>query len=361
MQKSAEAAPLPAVEFVHTDNLPAFFREARLSLVASTYQAGRIMTFAAGAGKLNMTMRLFERPMGLAVSGGRMAVCCRNQIWLLKAQAELRDLSGNKVANDATFIPRQSFVTGDIHAHELAWFKDQLIIVNTSFSCLASISTRYSFEVLWKPPFITDIAPEDRCHLNGLALGPTGPKFVTALSVTNTKDGWREKKVSGGCIIDIASGEIICRGLSMPHSPRWYREKLWVLDSGTGSLQLIEPASGRRTTVIKLPGFLRGLSFYGDYAFVGLSKMRESNIFGGLPIGEQPEKLECAIYIVDLRTGQSAGSINFTKGIEELFSVEPLPGMISPEIIGFEEDTINGIYILNDQAAGSTHGDKQIR
>lgn len=349
MPDPTESEKTPAVQFMHTDNLPALFRELKLSLIVSTYQAGRIMAIAAGEKKLSMTMRLFPRPMGLVANEKRMAVCCRNQIWIFAAQKDLRDLDGKKVANDVTFVPRQSFVTGDMHAHELAWHKDELIIVNTAFSCLAKTTPGYSFEPTWKPPFITEFAPEDRCHLNGIAVGPEGPKFVTALGETNTKGGWRDNKVSGGCIMAVPSGEVVCRGLAMPHSPRLYRGKLWVLDSGTGALQIVEPDSGKRVTVATLPGFLRGLSFFGDYAFVGLSKMRETNIFGGLPIGEYPERLECAIYVVDLRSGKTAGFIRFTKGIEELFSVEVLPGVVNPEIVGFEEDTINGIFLLPEK------------
>ena len=68
----------------------------------------------------------------------------------------------------------------------------------------------------WRPPFITALAAEDRCHLNGLAIVDGRPGFVTALGTTDTRDGWRANKPHGGCILDVATGEIITRGLSPP-------------------------------------------------------------------------------------------------------------------------------------------------
>jgi uncharacterized protein (TIGR03032 family) len=54
------------------------------------------------------------------------------------------------------------------------------------------------------------------------------------------RGGWRENKPHGGILMDVASGEIISRGLSMPHSPRWHDRRLWPLESGTGRLPLMD-------------------------------------------------------------------------------------------------------------------------
>jgi uncharacterized protein (TIGR03032 family) len=213
-------------------------------------------------------------------------------------------------------------------------------LVNTRFSCLARLSRDYSFTPVWRPKFVSDLVPEDRCHLNGVVVLEGQPKYVTALGTTDTAGGWREKKATGGVLIDVQTEEVVCRGLSMPHSPRWYDNRLWVLNSGTGELMLVDAASGKTTAVCGLPGYLRGLCFVGTFALVGLSKIREKHIFGGLPIQQRYEKLLCGVAVVDLRSGRLAGMFEFTSGCEELYEVQFLPGVRRPMILNLEKAAV---------------------
>src|SRR5947207_9982868 len=147
----------------------------------------------------------------------------------------------------------------------------------TRFSCLCTLDPDYSFVPRWQPPFISALAAEDRCHLNGLAMVDGRPRYVTALGESDTARGWRANKPRGGCLIDVDSGAVLSRGLSMPHSPRWHDGRLWVLESGTGQLLLIDGATGRRQRIAEVPGFGRGLAMAGPYAFIGLSKIRKTS------------------------------------------------------------------------------------
>jgi uncharacterized protein (TIGR03032 family) len=339
----------PAVGYVHTSELPSFFNSLGISLIVSTYQAQRLMTLSSATGeKMFMLMRVFERPTGLAFKHDEMAAVTRRQIWFFRDPGVIRDLEGNPLPYDCCLVPRCSHVTGDISGHECAYQEDELIVVNTRFSCLCKLSREWSFVPFWHPPFISEVTPEDRCHLNGLVMGRSGPRFVSALAETNTKEGWREHKADGGLVIEVESGEIVTRGIAMVHSPRWYDGRLWVLESGTGELQVVDLDTGKRSVVARFPGYLRGLAFYDRYAFVGLCKIRgDRETFGGLPIERMYPELKCAIYVVDLHTGADVGFIEFTKGIEELFDIHVLAGVRTPHIIGFEEDTINGIFVVN--------------
>jgi uncharacterized protein (TIGR03032 family) len=190
------------------------------------------------------------------------------------------------------------------------------------------------------------LAAEDRCHLNGLAIKDGQPRYVTALGDTDTAGSWRANKPQGGCLMVVASGEMICRGLSMPHSPRWHDGRLWVLESGTGRLLLVDAANGHRQSVAELPGFARGLAMCGPNAFIGLSKIRSTSAMEGVPLARRREELKCGIAVVDLRSGQVIAFLEFQIAVEEIFDVQLLPGLRFPEVLGFQKDAIQHTFVV---------------
>jgi uncharacterized protein (TIGR03032 family) len=322
-----------------------------LTLLVSTYQAGKLMAVRGAQGKISTLLRTFDRPMGLAVRDNReLALGTRYQVWFFRNAPDIAVQLEPRGKHDACFMPRRCYVTGDIRGHDVGWAGNELWVVNTHFSCLCTLHDDYNFVPRWRPPFVTALAADDRCHLNGLVVMDGRPKYATALGETNTPEGWRPNKAQGGIVIDVPSGAIVSRGLSMPHSPRLYADRLWVLDSGTGALQLVDPASGRRETVVELPGFTRGLAFFGPYAFVGLSQIRETSQFGGLPIAARRPELRCGIWVVDLRSGRIAEFMQFEAGVEEIFAVEVLPSIRFPEVLGFQQDTIQGAFLIPPDA-----------
>ncbi len=218
--------------------------------------------------------------------------------------------------------------------HEIAWGNEQLILTNTRFSCLCKLHSDYSFVPQWRPPFISALAPDDRCHLNGLALVNGIPKYVTVLGQTNTGGGWRQDKVSGGCLLDLPNGEVVAAGLAMPHSPRVVQERVWVLNSGLGELSLVDVTSGKVEPVVGLSGYPRGLAIAGRIAFVGLSKARETETFGNLPISDRFDALKCGVAVVDLQGGRQVGFLEFKSGVDEIFDVQLLQGYSHPLLLG---------------------------
>ena len=226
----------------------------------------------------------------------------------------------------------------------------QVVFVNTLFSCLATISEQHSFVPLWQPPFISRIAAEDRCHLNGLGMRDGQPRYVTAVSQSDVADGWRDKRRDGGCLIDLSSNEVIVTGLSMPHSPRWDRGKLWLLNSGTGEFGYVQPERGVFQPVTFCPGYLRGLTFNGDFAVVGLSKPRHNKTFSGLPLDEQLQAKDasprCGLLIIDRRSGDIVHWLWIEGVVEELYDVAVLPGVRRPMAIGFKTDEIRRVVTM---------------
>jgi len=231
----------------------------------------------------------------------------------------------------------------------MVWSGNELWFVNTLFSCLCVRDDTYNFRPVWRPRFITQYIPGDCCHLNGLGLRDGRPRYVTALGETDQPNGWRENKRDGGILIDLDSSEIIARGLSMPHSPRWYQDRLWLLESGTGSFGTIDLETGKFTSIVSLPGFTRGLSFCGSLAFIGLSQVRESAVFGGIPIAERAlEERFCGVYAVNIESGEVVAFVKFEDAVQEIFSVEVLAGSRYPELVNDNTEILSGSFELPD-------------
>jgi uncharacterized protein (TIGR03032 family) len=368
---------------VFTSSLPPIFAQLNISLVVSTYQAGKVILVRhdAGAnpggqgitGVINTHFRTFHKPMGIAVQGNKLAIGGQKTVWELhNMPAVARKLEprpdGAPGKHDACYLPRRIHITGDIDIHEMAFAADgELWLVNTRFGCLCTLDAAHSFHPRWRPPFVTAYAPEDRCHLNGLAIVDGHPKYVTALGETDTAGGWRANKASGGLLMDIESNEILLRGLSMPHSPRWYNNQLYVLESGQGSLSVVEPSPVQHSqfaihnsqftirTIAHLPGFTRGLDFYGPLAFIGLSQVRESATFSGLPLLDRlGEERTCGVWVVHIETGQTLGFLRFEGGVQEIFAVQVLPNTRFPEMLEWEDERLSHSYVLPDAALAET-------
>jgi uncharacterized protein (TIGR03032 family) len=335
-ERRGSEAPTPyrEVRYEHSRNFPAILEYLGAALLVSTYQAGKLFVVGGRQGELALSFHNFEQAMGLAVGRGRVAVGTRNQVWFLRSTPDIAPRLQPAGRYDGCLLARSAHFTGDIHGHELAWAGDELWVVNTLFSCLCTLDEAHSFVPRWRPPFITTLAPEDRCHLNGLALAEGRPVYVTALGATDTPAGWRAGKVGGGCLLEVPSGAVVARGFAMPHSPRVYRGQLWLLDSGTGRLLTVDRASGGVEAVAELPGYARGLAFHEGFAFVGLSKIRETAVFGGVPIAGRPEGLRCGVAVVDLGSGRRLAHLEFQSGVEEIFAVEVLPGVRFPAVSG---------------------------
>ena len=334
----------PGLEFrdircTHSENLPELLTRLRLSVLISTYQTGHLVVVAARRGRLVLTFHQFERAMGIAVKPGTIAVCTSKEVWFVRDAPDIAAKLEPQGEYTACFLARTAHFTGDIQAHESAWVGSEFWVVNTLFSCLAALHPTYSFAPRWRPPFISALRPEDRCHLNGLAVADGQPRYVTALAETDSPQGWRAVKATGGCLIEVPSGRIVVRGLALPHSPRVVGDQVWFLQSGQGQLSAAHSTTGQVTAVAELPGVARGLTLHGGYAFVGLSKARST--LEGVPIVAQRDRLKCGLWVVDVRTGVVAAHLEFRTGVDEVFDVQVLPGIPFPYISGpwAERDT----------------------
>ena len=327
-----------------------WLKENQISLSFSTYQAGKLFFVGLTQNQqLSVFERTFSRCMGIGLDPDTQALWVANlyQIWRFENALKPGQMHQGY---DCVYVPQVGFTTGDVDAHDIAIEERGPVFVNTLFSCLARPSETYSFEPCWQPPFISKLAAEDRCHLNGLALRDRQAAYVTCVSQTDVNEGWREHRTSGGVVIDVNSNEIVCGGLSMPHSPRWYQDRLWVLNSGKGEFGYVDLHTRKFEPVAFCPGYLRGMSFHGDFAVVGLSKPRKNKSFEELSLQQKLESknvgARCGLQVINLTTGDIVHELRIEGVVEELYDVCILPGAQRPMAIGFVSDEIRHMLSL---------------
>ena len=331
------------LELMGSRQFNSWLAEQGISLAFTTYQSGKLFLIGLQPeGRLSVFERSFNRCLGLHATPQTLYMTSLYQVWRFE-----NSLAPGQTHNgyDRLYVPQLAWTTGDLDIHDIAPDRDgRLVFVNTLFGCLATVSDEYSFVPIWKPPFISKLAAEDRCHLNGLAMEDGKPRYVTSVGQTDVNDGWRDRRRDGGTVTDVSDNNIVLNGLSMPHSPRLYRDKLWLLNSGTGDFGYVDLRKQKFEPVAFCPGYTRGLCFVGDYAVVGLSQCRENKTFSGLALdenlGKRKAEPRCGLQVIDLRSGDIVHWLRIGGMVKELYDVVVLPGVRRPMVLGFKTDEI---------------------
>ncbi|WP_291179789.1 TIGR03032 family protein [Erythrobacter sp.] len=349
--KIASAGTNNKIDVNFSSGLAQFLANQNISLAFTSYQSGRLYLVGhQDDGKLALHEALYPQAMGVAGDHRRIYLGTLTQLVRLENVLAADQRANDKY--DKVYVPRNMQTLGAIDFHEVGVRDNGVVVfVNTRYSCLCEPSLTHSFKPVWKPPFISKLAPEDRCHLNGLAMVDGAPKYVTAVCRSDVVDGWRDRRHEGGLIIDVETDEIITEGLSMPHSPRWHDGKLWVLNSGTGELGWVDRDTGRFQPHVFCPGFVRGLAFHGDHAIVGLSKPRHGR-FEGLELDDRLKKKDadawCGIQIMSLSSGDVVQWLRLDGALGELFDVTVLPGVKNPITLGPQSKEVESFITIEE-------------
>ncbi|SFB14328.1 TIGR03032 family protein [Poseidonocella pacifica] len=320
------------------------------TIAFTTYQVGKLFMIGLHpeTGRVSVFERSFPRCMGLGVDNrdGKTTLWMSSLYQLWRMENFLEPGAKTPDGFDAVFVPVEGRTTGDIDIHDIHCRADSRLptFVATRFNCLATLDREHSFKPVWMPPFIDRLAAEDRCHLNGFTMENGEPAYATCVAKTNVGGAWRDHRQSGGAIIDLRTDEIVADGLSMPHSPRLYGGNLYVLQSGIGEFGRIDRTTGQFQSLCFLPGFVRGVTFVGDHAIIGVSRPRKEETFKGLPVdarleaeGRSPKSM---LAVVNLNTGDIEHTLEITGVIQELYDVAFLPGIKRPKILGFKTPEI---------------------
>jgi uncharacterized protein (TIGR03032 family) len=335
-EKTANAAVSDTSPFINLRDTGRFLEvlaTLKCSLAISRRPSG-VAILVVKNGIPTLSACLLPRSMGLAVAGNRLAIATIHELMIFANVSGLAPLYPPRPNYyDAMFVPRMSYYTGDLDLHDMAFDKQVVLAVNTRYSCISVIDGFFNFTPIWQPPFVTDFGPDDRCHLNGMAFHDGKINYVTALGETNTPFGWRKGMADSGIVMEVPSGRVIARGLSMPHSPRVINGQLYVLEGGRGQLLKIDPVTGAKDIVATLPGFTHGLAEYGGVLFIGLSKLRQKRGPQGLPIEQNEADLVAGVAALEAHSGKVLGILEFYNGVDEIFDVQVLPNILKAEIL----------------------------
>lgn len=324
------------------------------AIAFTTYSAGKLFMLGTGAeGSLSVFERTFARSMGLGVSANGRTLALGSQYQVHRFDNLIPAGGASADGYDAVYAPHAQWVTGDLDTHDVGFGADgRPVFVNTLFSCIATVSDGHSFRPLWKPSFVSRLAPEDRCHLNGFALRDGVPVYATAVSRSDVADGWRDRRADGGLVIDVGKQEVIVGGLSMPHSPRWHEGRLWLLNSGMGEFGFVDLQAGRFEAIAFCPGYARGLAFAGTSAVIGLSLARDNRTFSGLPLDDALNKrgaaARCGLAVIDLERGDMTEWVRIDGLVRELYDVAVLPNVRRPSLVGFRSDEVRYMISIAD-------------
>lgn len=344
-----EPTPGPTLDITAPLAFNDWLAAERISLAFSTYQTGTLLAVGTDAeGRLAVDSIHLKQCMGLWVEnhGNTVLAAARDHIWRFD---NILPHGQTWEGHDAIYAPETAWTTGDLDTHDLVRDgRGRILFVNTRYSCLAAADEAHHFSPVWQPPFVSELAPGDRCHLNGLAVRDGRAAYLSALGHSDTPQGWREHKRDGGVVMETAGGECVVAGLAMPHSPRWYRNALWLLESGTGWFGRVDLVRGSFERVCFCPGYPRGLAFHGDFAVIGLSLPRQQSGFAGMPLDEalREKKLDavCGLLVVDLRRGEPVFLVRMEGSVQELYDVAVLPGVRRPRWIGLDSEDLH--YLL---------------
>ncbi|WP_371170803.1 TIGR03032 family protein [Aliiroseovarius sp. 2305UL8-7] len=325
--------------------------KARISLAFNTYHIGKLFMIGIDeAGKFMFSDANFQRSMGIGVHNGTLWMAGYKQVWRLENFLDRGQMSQGY---DAIFAPIGATTTGYINLHDVRVSDSGVYFSSCQFNCIGRLHEKWSFEPLWKPPFISEFAHGDRCHLNCFALEDGRPKYATCFANTDSLFGWRDlpKDQPSGLLMDVQTDDILCDDLHMPHSPQLHRDRLYVANSGFGEFGEVDRATGVYRPICFIPGFTRGLAFWKNYALVGASRPRHDNVFegnDGTPLSQilrdRDLAPECSISVVNLDTGEIEHKMVLEGVASEIYEVCILPGIRKPHVVDLESDALNTMF-----------------
>ena len=324
--------------------------EQQLS-IAFTADLGQLVLLGLDeAGQLSGFQREFGPATTLSVADQSLYLQANTTLWRLDNMLQ----AGQRHQQyDALYMPQAGYAVGNLTIADLQKIAagsqsgsptaEQFLFANTTYNCISSLDGQAGVTPVWNPSFISEIVPENRCHLSGVAMEGGVPQYVTAAGCSDQLHGWRHTAPHSGVLIDVPSNEVILNGLSLPHAPRAYLDHVWLLNSGRGEFGHVDVERGKFNPIAFAPGFLRGLAFHRQFAVMGLAKLSNA-LPSDLSLSQRLNKLnrqaECGLMVVDLTSGQIVHWLRLEGDVREIYDVQLLPKVRCPMVLGLKNDEV---------------------
>ena len=333
------ASPQP-LRSKHTANFPGLLTQLGISLLVSTYQAGKLVILRAEGEHINARFRDFSRPMGLAADRTRLALGTAHgieQFRNLPAVCRHLEPPGRQ---DACYLPRATHVTGDIDIHELAWLGDELWFMKSTQLpvCVHLTTFTVSFPAGGRrssPPWLRRIA--------ATSMAWAWLRVRTALCRSAMSLPWPRptRHKDGGLTRKTAESSSKCRAArSWPAVSRCRtRPAGWA--SGCGCWNRARAASASsiwRPAATKpspnYPGSRAAWIFMAISHLSGCRRCAKVLFSAAFPSPSTPwPNAIAASGSWTSATDSSIAFLRFEDAVQEVFAVQVLPGVRCPEVI----------------------------
>ncbi|HWP66732.1 MAG TPA: DUF4915 domain-containing protein, partial [Candidatus Limnocylindria bacterium] len=310
--------------------------EAGVTLLVTREYEHLLLALHVGRRGPAVTYLPLPHPSGIAVDRRRGLVHVAstrnpNQLVTLAPVHAVREVgrAAARAVDGRPLVPvRATFLPGGLYLHDLALIRGRLHANAVAQNAIVRFDERGGWRRVWWPRVLQRLGrrafARNYLQLNSIAAGATlRASFFTASTDTPSarRPGHQNFPVDRrGVVFSGATGEVVARGLTRPHSARLHRGRLWVDDSGYGRVGVV--ATGAFEPVATLPGWTRGLAFAGDVAFVGTSRVLPR--FHQYAPGLEPRRCECAVHALDTHTGRLLGSLVWPFG-NQIFAIEAVP------------------------------------
>lgn len=345
-EKVAQQNQEKVISWSNTRYFAQWLIDNRVSLLISTYKQHKLLCLGLQEdGNLSLFFTDLLRPMGIYYDEKTQTIYSSNLGNIIQYEnvGENMTIIGKF---DALFVPKRIDLCPDIDIHDIRYSEkyDKIFFVSPVYNSVLTVSKHKSFDVFWTPNFISKthngkLSREDRCHLNGIALVNGLPKYVTAACTRDYYYAWKEHH-GEGVVIDIETNEIVCGNLYAPHSPGWYKDRLYIGEAGTGYFGYVDLQKKEFVPKKFLPGFIRGITFVNNYALVTLSKDRHCVCFADIPLGktlqENGQSSMCGFCVINLESFDIIEYLEFS-GVDEVYDIVALPNIMRPRIADFSE------------------------
>ena len=310
--------------------------KARITLFVTREYEHLAMAMTIVKGRPFVSYMVMPHPSGLVVDRhkGFLYIASTRNPNQVVTLAPVRSLAGRADVKlgrlrETPMIPvRSQFFPGCLYVHDLALMNGELHAAAAGINAVVRLGSAGDYQRVWWPRCIEKVGAkafqQNYLQLNSIAAGSSLSRSYV-LASTDVPSRLRPGNPAfpvdrRGVVFSGATRDVMIRGLTRPHSARLHQGRVWLDNSGYGEVGFGQ--DGHFQPAARLAGWTRGLTFHGDIAFVGISRVIPR--FRGYAPGLDVDKSHCGIVALHAKTGTVLGSILWPYG-NQIFGLDWAP------------------------------------